>query len=100
MEYNVTSTRYWFTMCRVVQSVKKCERQNPEFNILADFNILESKNPGRPGCAEDNGPRNLIFPALTDWGPTPGTTSLLQCGSFNVPQNSYMSKNCETGPMG
>ena len=45
-------------------------------------------------------PRNLICVALTNWGPIPGTTSLLQCGFFNVQQNSYMSKNCETGPTG
>ena len=45
-------------------------------------------------------PRNLICRALTDWGPIPGTTSLLQCGFFNVPQNSCMNKDCETGPTG
>ena len=40
-----------------------CERQNPDFNILAKFNILESKNPDFK-IVHDQNPE---FKILTDF---------------------------------
>ena len=40
-----------------------CERQNPDFNILAKFNILESKNTDFK-IVHDQNPE---FKILTDW---------------------------------